>query len=273
MALEDLFRRIGFRKDPTAQDPAPASIQVFSNYRSGQNEHGQKPTSQELAQYPGLEQYPAALAYLRQLGVSLADIQAVYPEFEDYAESEFDDHGHAFRYLDGPYKHYRLDRVIFPSDTYYPYMLAVDREVRYAPHRGHSLGAYTLPERRIRMNVYPDTSVSLHLQTATPSDLTNFATYFVSPEGNVEYSERAMRDSHFLHDDDKRHEERPVPQRLDAISDPHALQMIPYFAEEYLEQAWDLTAADIAIPSAELAQSILTAPTELGVNLKAMLDY
>ena len=130
-----------------------------------------------------------------------------------------------------------------------------------------------MPERRIRMNIYPDTSVSLQLQTSTPDDLTNFATYFVDHEGNVEYSERAMRASHFLHDDDKRYEERPVPQKLDTISDPHALQMIPYFAQEYLEQEWNLTEADIAIPSAELARSILIAPVELGIDLKAMLEY
>lgn len=272
MAIESLFRRFGLRKDPTSPDHTPASIQVFSNLPPGQGEHRPRISKQELAQYPGLEQYPQALRYLTSIGVSLKDIQAVYPDFEDFAESEFDDHGHAFRYMDGPYQHYRLDRVLFPSDTHYPYMLAADRQMRYAPHRQGSIGLLLMAEKRIRMNVYSDASVSLQLQTATPDDLTDMATYFVDPQGNVEYSERAMRESHFLYDDRRRHEERPVPQRLDTVTDPYAVQAIPYFAEEYLEREWGMTEADIAIPSAELARSILTAPIELGVDLKAMIS-
>lgn len=261
MAIERFFRRFGFRRDPTAPDPRFQEV------------HLPTPVESEHPDFHGLEKYPDALKYLYSIGVYPRDLAAIYPDFEDYAESEFDDHGHAFRYMDGPYQHYRLDRVIFPSDTHYPYMLAADREMRYAPHRQHSIGLLIMPERRIRMNVYPDTSVSLQLQTATEHDLTNFATYFVDPEGNLEYSERAMRDSHFLYGDRRSHEERPVPQRLDTVKDPYAVQAIPYFAEEYLEREWNLTEADIAIPSAELARDILTAPVELGVDLKAMLEY
>ncbi len=272
MAIESFFRRLGLRRDPTAQDHGvAASVLVYSNHGSEPVERRQNIFKKELAQYPGLEQYPEALAYLARIGVSPADLQAIYPDFEDFAESEFDDRGHAFRYMEGPYQHYRLDRVIFPSDTHYPYTLAVDRQMRYSPHRQHSFGLLLMPERRIRMNVYPDTSVSLQLQTATSSDLTDIATFFIDPDGAVDYSEHAMRASHFLHDDEMKHQERPVPQRLHTITDPSALQSIPYFSQEYLEQQWDLTEADIAVPSQELARKILTAPVETGVDLRAIL--
>lgn len=272
MALERIFDLLrGGRKD--GKPATPASIQVFSNLLTGKGEHPNGMTKEQLAQYPGLEQYREALAYLSKIGVSLEEIQAICPTFEDFAESEFDDHGHAFMYVEGPYKDYRLDRVLFPSDTYYPYILAADRQTRYAPHRGHSLGVYTMPKRRIRMNVYPDESVSLQLQAANDADLTDMATFFIDHAGTVSYSEMAMKNSHHLNPERTFYEERTMPRPIETIADPDEAQAIAVFSNQLLQEGWGLTETDIAIPSAELARSILTAPTELGIDLKAMIDY
>lgn len=273
MALESLFRRLGFRRDPTAQEPGvPASVQVYSNWGPGQGEYRKPPSRQELAQYPGLEQHREAIKYLSSIGVSLDEIRAIYPEYEEYTESEFDDYGHAFRYMSDSYERTRLDRVMFTSDTYYPFMLSVDRQDRYEPHRKNALGIVTMPRRRVRLNVYPDETVSLQLQLATTAHLTDMATFFVDRDGALDYSELAMTNSHSLNSE-RRYEERTIARPISTVGDDAEAQRIMYFSQQFLEQGWDLTEADIAIPSAELTRRILTAPVETGIDLKAMLNH
>ncbi len=224
----------------------------------------------DFIQYSGLEQFPDALSYLQHIGVSAADLTSIYPTFEEYAESEFDNFGIAFRYFAGSYEKSRLDRVLFPSPTDYPYILAVDRQERYMPPHKNSVGVYTLPKRRIRLNIYPDDSITLQLQQATEEHLTNMATYFIDPDGNVSTSDLAMKNGEDLNTR-RKYKEGYIPEHIGQMSAAEA-HKIMYFSEEFLEEGWGLAEKDIAIPSAKLTRKIITAPVAKGIDLKEMLN-
>ncbi len=224
----------------------------------------------EYRQYKGLEQYPQALEYLAFLGVSADDLTAVYPEFEEYAENEFDDHGHAFRYVHSSDQSTRLDRVLFPAASQNPYILTVDRQERYIVPGRNTLGVYTKPRRRMRLDVYPDQSIALQLQCATSAHLTDMATYFIDAEGMVLPSDLAMRNSKHLNIS-RDYGPNRIAVPVSSISDEGLAHRLMYFSEEFLEEGWGLTEQDIAIPSAELTRKILTAPVEKGINLREML--
>lgn len=221
-------------------------------------------------QYPELAQYPRTMEYLASLGISAADLAKVYPEFECYSESEFDTQGHAFRYTHSTEGKTRLDRVLFPSDTY-PYMLAVDRQDRYMPANQHGIGVRTLPARRIRLDVYPDQSVFLKLQLATLGDRTDMATYYIDSTGQVSITDLAQMNGKDLNTH-RGYAEKVYPDNFDSLSDDEAERIIS-FSQDFLERGWELTLEDIAIPSPELTHSIITAPVEKGVNLKEMLQF
>ena len=231
---------------------------------------GFHPPTEYVAQYPELAQYPRTMEYLAGLGVSSADLAAVYPVFEQYGESEFDTKGHAFRYTHSTEGKTRLDRVLFPSDTY-PFMLAVDRQDRYMPSNQRGIGVRTLPARRIRLDVYPDQSVFLKLQRATLGDQTDMATYYIDSSGQVSITDLAQMNGKDLNTH-RGYAEHAYPAQLATLSDDEA-ELIITFSQDFLEQGWELTLEDIAIPSPELTRSIITAPVEKGVNLKEMLQF
>ncbi len=259
MAIERFFNRLGLRRDPTALHPEPHITHADL----------EEPKRDEMTpRFPGIDQYPEALRFLRSQNITPEQLANIYPDFEPYAESEFDRSGHAFRYLGTGSEKYRLDRVIFPEKENYDYILAAQREMRrILPTR---IGFATIPDRSIRVNVYPDTSVALFLRAATLSNRVDGATFIIDPEGNPRVTDYAVRDSRMIH---RKHgyEERPQPLELSEVQDPVVAIDIADFSMEFLERAWGMTEMDIAIPSAELARKIITAPVEAGVNLRMMV--
>lgn len=173
-------------------------------------------------------------------------------------------------YSDGNQQRNRLDRVIFPEKDLYHFVLGIDRDQRYAPHRPNSWGYYSLPERRIRVNILPDRSASLQLQTATPNHLTNMASFTIDPQGDLRVTNFAMQNSKFI-DSSHKQEERPRPRELSQSKTTEEADQIRAYSLNYLQDAWGLTENDIAIPGPELTRRILTAPVEAGLDLKAML--
>lgn len=228
---------------------------------------GFHPPIEYLQQYPELLQYPGAMEYLENLGISAADIAAVYPEFERYGESEFDTKGHAFRYSHIGENMTRLDRVILPSDNY-PFLLAVERQNWYRPPR-KGLGIHMLPQQSVRLDVYPDQSVFLNLQRATLAHTIDMATYHVDSKGQVSITDLAVMNDRYLYTR-RGYAEKVYPQDLDTMPDEEAEHIVT-FSQDFLEQGWELSLADIAIPSADLTRRIISAPVEKGVNLKEML--
>lgn len=225
------------------------------------------PPAEILQEYPDLAQYPRAMEYLASLGIGSADLAAVYPKFEAYGESEFDTKGHAFTYSHIAENNTRLDRVLFPSDNY-PFFLAVERQNWYRPPR-KGIGIHMLPLQRVRLDVYPDQSVFLQLQRATLAHTTDMATYYVDSMGQVSITDLAvMNDKHLY--TRRGYAENVYPAELSALSDEEAERIVT-FSQDFLEQGWELTLGDIALPSAELTRRIISAPVEKGVNLKEML--
>lgn len=268
MAIEDMMRRLGFRRDHAPHGSSPANIQVFSGIRPGVSENYQH-TQDVTAAYTELKQYPLALAYLSHIGVSLTDIQAIYPEFDDYREDEFDTQGHSFKYFDGSVQRSRLDRVIFPSENY-PFILGVDRQNQYSP-QNHNMGVgiSIQPQRRIRLDVYPDETVVLKLQTATPADLVDLSTFIIDASGKAVIGDSAVANSRQLNPQRQKYRQTPL-QPLSTHTDPATRETIQFMSRSHLENGWNLSLSDIAIPSAELARRIITAPIHAGVDLRTI---
>lgn len=265
-----MFRRLGFRRDHVPQGYSPASVQVFSSIRPGVDENYPH-TKEDTAAYTELEQYPLALAYLSHIGVSLTDLQAIYPEFDDYREDEFDTQGHAFKYFDGSVQRGRLDRVIFPSENY-PFILGVDRQEQYSPQsRNMGVGIAIQPRRRIRLDVYPDETVILKLQTATPADLVDLSTFIIDASGKAVIGDSAVANSRQLNPQKQKYHQTPL-QPLSTHTNPATRDTIEFMSRSHLENGWNLSLSDIKIPSAELTRRIITSPISAGLDLKTYIS-